>query len=161
MPASSRRNLCAVKKHIALKEKSLINELEPGHIDYLPLDAVGSGSYGQCYRACYRRINSVVKGWSVKWSTKQKCLLHLGTTKDCHAYRYHNSKYTILCCNTLPRCQWKKCDPSSSCKAQNNNTYRIYSFICEDLLCLRALHSKEFLHNNIKSNNVVFDQTGS
>ena len=60
MPASSRRNLCAVKKHIALKEKSLINELEPGHMDYLPLDAVGSGSYGQCYRARYREINNVV-----------------------------------------------------------------------------------------------------
>jgi len=46
-----------LKKHIALKEKSLINELEPGHIDYLPLDAVGSGSYGQCHRAHYMGIN--------------------------------------------------------------------------------------------------------
>ena len=32
-----------------------------GHKDYLPLDAVGSGSYGQCYRAHYRGLNSVVK----------------------------------------------------------------------------------------------------
>ena len=46
---------------MALKEKSLINELEPGHIDYLSLDAVGSGSYRQCYRAHYRGINIVVK----------------------------------------------------------------------------------------------------
>ena len=61
MPASSRKNLCAVKKHLALKEKSLINELDPRHMDYLPLDAVGSGSYGQCYRARYREINDVVK----------------------------------------------------------------------------------------------------
>ena len=61
MPASSRRNLCAVKKHIALKEKSLINELEPGHIGYLSLDAVGSGSYGEYYHAHYRGINIVVK----------------------------------------------------------------------------------------------------
>ena len=32
-----------------------------GQIDYLPLDAVGSGSYGQSYCARYRGINSVVK----------------------------------------------------------------------------------------------------
>ena len=38
-----------LKNTLPLKEKSLINELEPGHMDYLPLDAVGSGSYGECY----------------------------------------------------------------------------------------------------------------
>ena len=95
MSASSRRNLCAVKKHIALKEKSLINELEPGHMDYLPLDAVGSGSYGQCYRAHYREINNVVKKMIQRDTEedklrakrevvhKEKSLLHLGTMKDC------------------------------------------------------------------------------
>ena len=44
MPPPHGRNLRAVKKEIVVKEKSLLRELEPGHIDYLPLDAVGSGS---------------------------------------------------------------------------------------------------------------------
>lgn len=61
MPAPHGRNLHAVKKEIVVKEKSLLKELEPGHIDYLPLDAVGSGSYGHCYRVRYRGIDVVVK----------------------------------------------------------------------------------------------------
>lgn len=61
MPAPPRRNLRAVKKQTVVKEKILLKELEPRHIDYLPLDAVGSGSYGHCYSARYRGIDIAVK----------------------------------------------------------------------------------------------------
>ena len=44
-----------VKREVVHKEKSLLHlgTMKDclGHIDYLPLDAVGSGNYGQCYRA--------------------------------------------------------------------------------------------------------------
>ena len=39
----------------------MLKELESRHIDYLPLDAVGSGSYGHCYSARYRGIDIAVK----------------------------------------------------------------------------------------------------
>ena len=53
------------KREVVHKEKSLLHlgTMKDclGHIDYLPLDAVGSGNYGQRYRAHYRGLNSVVK----------------------------------------------------------------------------------------------------
>lgn len=41
--------------------KIVRKELNPKHIEYLPQESVGSGSYGQCYCARYREIEVVVK----------------------------------------------------------------------------------------------------
>ena len=41
-----------------------LKELNPDHLEYLSEHAVGSGSYGQCYRALYRGIEVIVKKMS-------------------------------------------------------------------------------------------------
>ena len=50
----------------AVKEPLIqqLKELNPDHLEYLSEHAVGSGSYGQCYRALYRGIEVIVKKMS-------------------------------------------------------------------------------------------------
>ena len=172
--ASSRRNLGAVKKHIVLKEKSLIKELEPGHIDHLHLDAVGSGGYGQCYRACYRGIDVVVKKMIHSDTEEDKLrakreviheaevLTALGdhdglpmligiTTANipfCVVTQFHGVNETSV---TLHQAAKNKIITPTEC-------VHLFVKICS---ALEHVHSKGFLHNDIKSNNVVLDQTVS
>lgn len=174
MPASSRRNLGAVKKHIVLKEKSLIKELEPGHIDYLPLDAVGSGSYGQCYRARYRGIDVVVKKMIHRDTEEDKLrakreviheaevLTALGdhdglpmligittaNTPFCVLTQFHGVNERSV---TLHQAAKNKIITPTEC-------VHLFVKICS---ALEHVHWKGFLHNDIKSNNVVLDQTVS
>ena len=53
LPGPSRRNCDSIKKQLVVKElkKIELKELNPEHVDYLPQDAVGGGSFGQCFRA--------------------------------------------------------------------------------------------------------------
>ena len=47
----SRRNCDSFKEQLVVKElkKIELKELNPEHVDYLPQDAVGGGSFGQCF----------------------------------------------------------------------------------------------------------------
>ena len=44
--------------------KTDLKELNKDHLQYLSEHVVGSGSYGQCYRARYRGIEVIVKKMS-------------------------------------------------------------------------------------------------
>lgn len=73
MAGPLRRDFGACKKQIIVMEKRLtLKELEPAHIDYLSSEAVGSGSYGQCYRARYRGIDVIVKKMIYQDTTADK-----------------------------------------------------------------------------------------
>ncbi|CAH3121915.1 unnamed protein product [Porites lobata] len=174
MPASSRRNLGAVKKHIVLKEKSLIKELEPGHIDYLPLDAVGSGSYGQCYRARYRGIDVVVKKMIHRDTEEDKLRAKREVVHEAEvltALGDHDGLPMLIGITTAntPFCVLTQChgvNERSVTLHQAAKNKIITPTECVHLfvkICsaLEHVHWKGFLHNDIKSNNVVLDQTVS
>jgi len=159
IPAPPERNLRNIKKQIVVKEKSLLKELEPGHIDYLPLDAVGSGNYGQCYLARYRGIDDIVKKMIHRDTERDKLrakhevvhkaemLTALGdheglpmligtTTADelfCLVTQFHGIIEQSV---TLHKAANNK---------NNNNACRMHSFICKDLLRLRARAFKRIL----------------
>lgn len=173
MPAPPERNLRAVKKQIVVKEKSLLKELEPGHIDYLPLDAVGSGSYGLCYRARYRGINVVVKKMIHRDTERDKLRAKREVVHEAEvltALGDHEGLPMLIGITTAnePFClvtQFHGIIEQSVTLHQAANNKIITPAECIHLfvkICsaLEHVHSKGFLHNDIKSNNVVLDQTG-
>ncbi|XP_067019463.1 probable LIM domain-containing serine/threonine-protein kinase DDB_G0287001 [Acropora muricata] len=173
VPAPPGRNLRAVKKEIVVKEKSLLKELKPGHIDYLPLDAVGSGSYGHCYRARYRGIDVVVKKMIHKDTERDKLRAKREVVHEAEvltALGDHEGLPMLIGITTAnePYClvtQFHGIIEQSVTLHQAANSKIITPAECIQLfvkICsaLEHVHSKGFLHNDIKSNNVVLDQTG-
>ena len=51
-------------KRVIQLSKTDLKELNKDHLQYLSEHVIGSGSYGQCYRARYRGIEVIVKKMS-------------------------------------------------------------------------------------------------
>ena len=148
--------------------KIVLKELNPEHIEYLPQESVGSGSYGQCYCACYREIEIVVKKMMHK-DTKEdklraKCdLIHeaevITTLGD------HERLPMIIGVVTAqepfcPVTQFHGANGKSITLHQGASTNMIAPSECLDIfveICsaLNHVHSRAFLHNDIKANNVI------
>lgn len=171
LPGLSRPSIPKVKKRLVVKEMKLeLKELNPGHINYLNQESIGSGSYGQCYHARYRGIDVVVKKMIYSDTAEDKLrakrdLMHeaevitaLGdherlpmivgvvTTQEplCLVTQFHGINGTS---GTLYHAAISNIITSPEC-------LDIFVEICS---ALKHVHSKGFLHNDIKANNVVLE----
>ena len=171
LPGPSRRTDChSVKKQLVVKElkKVELKELNPEHVDYLPQDAVGGGSFGQCFRARYRGIDVVVKKMIHNNSTEDKLrakrdLIHeaevitsLGDHEGLPLFFGVMTAKESLCLVT----QFHGIHEQSVTLQQAANASMITPSEClktfaEICLALQHVHSRGFLHNDIKSNNVL------
>ena len=165
-----------LKQHVrAVKdcEDSSINikELNPEHIVYMSENLVGSGSYGQCYRARYRGIEVLVKKMTHDGTARgkekarknvfheAKVLSALGdhaklpmifgviseTEPLCIVSQFHGVKHVSV---TLHHAAREKLLSPYDC-------IEIFLEICS---ALRHVHFKGYIHNDIKANNVVLDR---
>ncbi|XP_068735448.1 uncharacterized protein [Montipora capricornis] len=157
---------------LVVKERKLeLKELNPEHIDYLNQESIGSGSYGQCYHARYRGIDVVVKKMIYSDTAEDKLrakrdLMHeaevitalgdherlpmiLGvvTTQEplCLVTQFHGINGTS---GTLHHAAISNIITSPEC-------CDIFVDICS---ALKYVHSRGFLHNDVKANNVVLER---
>ena len=172
LPSLSRPTMPKVKKQLVVKEKKLeLKELNPEHIDYLNQENIGSGSYGQCYHARYRGIDVVVKKMINSDTAEDKLrakrdLMHeaeviaalgdherlpmiLGVVSTqeplCLVTQFHGINGTS---GTLHHAAISNIITSPEC-------HDIFVDICS---ALKYVHSRGFLHNDIKANNVVLER---
>ena len=166
-PGPSRRSCDSVKKQLVVKE---LKELNPKHVDYLPQDAVGGGSFGQCFRAHYRGIEVVVKKMIHNDSAEDKLRAKRNLIHEAEVITSlgdHEGLPLIFGVITAkePLClvtQFHGIHEQSVTLQQAANASMITPSEClktfaEICLALKHVHSRGFLHNDIKANNVVLE----
>jgi len=153
-----------VKELKKLELKALI----PEHIDYLPQDTVGGGSFGQCFHARYRGIDVVVKKMIHNNSAEDKLrakikLIHeaevitsLGDHEVLPLFFGVITAKEPLCLLSIFTEYMSK---ASLFNKQQNNVSMITPLEClktfaKICLALQHVHSRVFLHNDVMSNNV-------
>jgi tRNA A-37 threonylcarbamoyl transferase component Bud32 len=159
------------KPHVAAKVDRL-KEINPDFLEYCSISPIGSGSYGDCYSAKYRGIDVVVKRAKTRNKKEDnkrviREVLHEGkvinalgdfeglpllfgviTAKApiCLVLQFHGVNMRSL---TLYHAAEKELIVSQ------NACIAIFDKICSTL---QYVHSKGFLHNDIKSNNVILEE---
>lgn len=152
--------------------KTDLKELNKYHLQYLSEHAVGSGSYGQCYRARYRGIEVIVKKMSNDHTAEGKerarrnlvheaevvsalgdharlpMLLGIITRGEslCMVTQFHGVGNESL---TLHRA-------AKGSFLAPENSVEIFQELSS---ALKHVHSMGYLHNDIKANNVVLEKT--
>lgn len=145
-------------------------ELSPENIEYLSKNPVGSGSFGQCFLGRYRGIEVIVKQ-----------MTHSETAEDKERARrdlFHEAKIVSalgdhpnlpmlfgVVTKTFPLClvtqfHGVKEESVTLHKAADANILTMANCITifQKLCCaLGQVHSKGYLHNDIKANNVVLE----
>ena len=158
----------------ASNEAVKIRELNRDLLNYCSLKSIGSGSYGDCYLAKYRGIDVVVKQMKSKGGKKEdarakKEVIHEGSvinslgdtegiplvfgvitksTPMCLVMQFHGINGTSI---TLHQA-------SESAIISKHECISIFKKLSE---VLEHIHSKGYLHNDIKSNNVILEKTSS
>ncbi|PFX17119.1 Serine/threonine-protein kinase svkA [Stylophora pistillata] len=143
-------------------------ELIPEHLVYLTQHSVGSGSFGQCFKASYRGIAVIVKQMKHNDNAEEqyrakKNLLHEAgviTTLGDHA---NLPMLFGVVTKSLPLClvlQFHGINQESTTlhQAASKNLLKptdCISLFIEIASTLSYVHSKGYLHNDIKANNVV------
>jgi len=149
-----------------------MREINPDFLEYRSISPIGSGSYGDCYTAKYRGIDVVVKRAKTREAKEDnkrviREVMHEGevinalgdydglpllfgviTVKApiCLVLQFHGVQMKSL---TLSQAAEKGLIRSQ------NSCMAIFNEICETL---QYVHSKGFLHNDIKSNNVMLEE---
>ncbi|XP_068760115.1 uncharacterized protein [Montipora capricornis] len=156
------------KSTIPREYKACLKELDPDYLQLLSEHAVGSGSYRQCFHARYRGIEVIVKKMThddtleSKESAKKSLLREaeivnaLGDHTGLPMFFGVVTKKEPLCLVT----QFHGVNGESITlhKAANKrmitplDSIEIFIQIC---LALKHVHSKGYLHNDIKANNVL------
>ena len=146
-------------------------ELRPENIEYLSKNPVGSGSFGQCFLGRYRGFDVIVKQMTHNETSEdeeraRRDLLHEAKVVSALGDHPHlpmifgvDTKASPLCLVT----QFHGVQHESVTlhqAADNNavtkaNCISIFKKICS---VLDHVHSKGYLHNDIKGNNVVLER---
>ena len=152
--------------------KTDLKELNKDHLQYLSEHAVGSGSYGQCFRARYRGIEVIVKKMSHDHTAEGKerakrNLVHEAEVVSAlgdHA-RLPMLLGVITCSESLCMVtQFHGVGDESLTLHQAakgsfltpENSVEIFQELGS---ALKHVHSMGYLHNDIKANNVVLEKT--
>ena len=170
---SDHKQFSRTVKPIATKEsKCVLKELSPGHLEYISEHAVGSGSYGQCFRARYRGIEVIVKQMThqktpVDQERARKNLVHEAKVIIALGDQPNLPMILGVVTKSLPLClvtQFHGVKEESVTLHQAANTKMLTLAHCIDIflkICpaLGHVHLKGYLHNDIKANNVVLERT--
>lgn len=156
------------------KRQPDLKELNPDNIKYSDKDPVGSGSYGECFHAHYRGIDVLLKrmkhnGTAEDKERAKRDLIH--EAEVISALGDHRGLPMIVgvVTNKEPIClvtQFHGVKDSSVTlfQAANSNLLKPQSssdLFIEICYALQHVHSKGFLHNDIKANNVVLECNSS
>ncbi|XP_068690623.1 fibroblast growth factor receptor 2-like [Montipora foliosa] len=152
-----------------------LKELMPEHLEYLSTHPVGSGSYGQCFHAHYRGIDVIVK--QMKYSNNavdkekaRKNLLHEAEVIAVLGDHASLPMFFGVVTKSLPMClvtQFHGLKEESTTLHQAASTKNMLTpakyiaIFLKISSTLRYVHSKGYLHNDIKGNNVVLERTSS
>lgn len=168
------RDAPPAKERVIQPSKTDLKELNADHLQYLSEHAVGSGSYGQCYRARYRGIEVIVKKMSHNYTAEGKerarrNLVH--EAKVVSALGDHARLPMLLgvITHSEPLCmvtQFHGVGDESVTLHQAakggfltaQNRAEIFQELCSTL---KHVHSRGYLHNDIKANNVVLEETST
>ena len=161
------------QKNIHLKSMSdkefncNFKELIPEHLEYPTQHSVGSGSFGQCFKASYRGIAVIVKQMTHnnnagEQNRAKKNLLHEAGVITALGDHANLPMFGVV----MPLClvlQFHDINQESTTlhqAASKNllNPTNCISLFIEIVSTLSYVHSKGYLHNDIKANNVVLER---
>lgn len=165
--SSLHRDSRTVVKERVITE-TYLKELNPDHLEYLSEHAVGSGSYGECYRAQYRGIEAIAKKMTHNDTAEGKDRAKRNLFHEARVVSSlgdHASLPLFLGILSQQLCmvtQFHGVNDASVTlhRAADTNmltppdSTEIFLEICS---ALKHVHSRGFLHNDIKANNVVLE----
>ena len=151
--------------------KCNFKELIPEHLEYLTQHSVGSGSFGQCFKASYRGIAVIVKQMTHndnagEQDRAKKNLLHEAGVITALGDHANLPMLFGVVTKSLPLClvlQFHGINQESTTLHQAASKNLLNSTDCISLFIeiastLSYVHSKGYLHNDIKANNVVLER---
>ena len=166
------RDARPANERVIEQSKTDLKELNTDHLQYLSEHAVGSGSYGQCYRARYRGIEVIVKKMSHDHTAEGKerarrNLVHEAKVVSalgdharlpmlvgvithgetlCMVSQFHGVGNESLTLHQAAKVNF----------LTPENSTEIFQELCSTL---KHVHSRGYLHNDIKANNVVLEKS--
>ena len=160
------------KEDEARKPKKVRKELNPAYLEDLSEEAIGSGSYGQCYSARCRGIEVIVKKMTHNNTAEgkeraRKNLLHEATVVKALGDHERLSLIFGVVTENEPLCLVTLFhgvrDESITLHQAANASMLTPSDSAEiflQILCdaLKNVHLRGYLHNDIKANNVVLER---
>ena len=165
-------NCGGIKRQRAIEEnKKDLKELKPEHLKYFSADPIGSGSYGECFGAHYRGIDVLVKKFKHNSSNgdkerARKNLIHEAQVIKALGDHARLPMIFGVVTESEPLClvtQFHGVNGHSVTLHQAANTNTLTPPECTEIfleicVALRHVHTRGYLHNDIKANNVVLER---
>ena len=162
---------CQTQKKTTESRVSKLKELDSSHIKYCSPKPFGSGSYGDCFLATYRGIYVVVKQVKAKVGMQEilrakKEVLHEGSVIWSLGDNEGKPLVFGVITKSTPVClvmQFHGVDGSSLNLHQAAESKSITPKECINIFIslldtIYYVHCKGYIHNDIKSNNVILER---
>ena len=165
------RNARHANERVIRQSTTDLKELDTDHLQHLSEHAVGSGSYGQCYRARYRGIEVIVKKISHDHTAEGKDRARRNLVHEANVISALGDHARLpmlfgvithsepLCMVTQFHCVGNESVTLHEAAKQSfltpKNSVEIFQELCS---AVKHVHSRGYLHNDIKANNVVLEK---
>lgn len=154
------RGACPANERVVQLSKTDLKELNKDNLQYLSEHAVGSGSYGQCYRARYHGIEVIVKKMSHDHTAEGKERARRNLVHEAEVVSaLGDHAWLPMLLGIITRGESLSLTLHQAAKGSFLTPENSVEIFQELSSALKHVHSMGYLHNDIKADNVVLEET--